>query len=139
MQRYEKTVWMSKAADPNKTESFTTGRVKRFSGSKKRDGIKRKFKRFRGPAETLDTLVLNTIQAMTAETGRSSICAEEVGYRLDIRVDQIKHSLHRMNLAGHVSQAYREHAHDTNRARMFGGPNSGWAANRYNMNNIPLK
>src|SRR5579885_2686698 len=97
MERYERTVWMSKAADPSKDRSFITNEVPRFSASNKRPSVRKQFKRFRGSNERLDTLVLETVHAVVSELGNNRFCAEEIGYRLNIRVDQIKQSFARMN------------------------------------------
>jgi hypothetical protein len=133
MERYERVIWMSKAADPTKQQSFVTNEVNRFGNSKKRQSVKRKFKRYRGSNDRLDSLVLETVHAVVSELGNNRFCAEELAVRLNIRVDQIKQSFARMNQKGIISQATRHCAHDTNRAWMFYGPAHGWAPNYYHL------
>jgi hypothetical protein len=78
----------------------------------------------------LDELVLATAKAMHDEGNAYGFAAEEIAYRVNVRVDQIKHSLHRLNLRGIINQPYRDIPHDTTRER-WGGVESGWGANRY--------
>jgi predicted ArsR family transcriptional regulator len=61
----------------------------------------------------------------------SSFSAEDIGLYLNIKVDQVRLSLHRLNLKGLVTQKSRSFAHDTNRAPFFWGSDSGWASNVY--------
>ncbi len=91
-----------------------------------------KLKRFKGSQEDLDRAVEAGIATIYA--GRPAdigFAAEEIAIARNIRVDQVKQALHRLNLRGRVSQAHRQHAHDTNRNPMFPGAASGWAANIY--------
>jgi hypothetical protein len=137
MERYVDVVWMSAAADPSKQESFTTNERPRWSGKNKRSGRKHQFKRFRGSATELDELVLNTVLDIHKKMNTGRCCAEEIGYRLNIRVDQIKHSFHRLNLRGILNQPSRSFAHDTNRNNFFYGPAHGWAPNIYTIRKLP--
>lgn len=63
--------------------------------------------------------------------GTTSVTKEEVGHILKLRTHIVEQIFHRFNLEGLLQRERRSFAHDTNRNGMFGGTESGWAANRY--------
>jgi len=90
--------------------------------------------------DKLDTLVRAEIHRLCPpESPRDgygtlfgSFCAEEIAFTLRLRAHFVRQALHRLNLAGEVSQAWRHFAHDSTRAPSIGcGRDSGWAANLY--------
>jgi hypothetical protein len=123
MYRYETAIYRQKG---NRSE--VVNRRNHFSRSKKRPKTNVKLKRFRGSIEELDLLVLNEARRIAAHANR--FCAEDVGINLGIKVDQVHHSCHRLNLKGFVSRRYKDTVHDTNRDH-WGGNASGWAASVY--------
>lgn len=130
MERYEADVYLGVPQADGR--GIRTATIPRYSGSKKRAGANLKFKKWRGTSDTLDERVFLTAEYIVSHKNYGkSFTAEAIAYMINVRVDQVRHSLHRLNQAGKVSQACREFAHDTNRARLFGGPAHGWAANSY--------
>jgi hypothetical protein len=138
MERYQNTVYIEVPT----TESNTKGHVRTadipmYSRRKKRVSTTVTYKRWKGTTAALDEQVLRVAELLVSQRNggyRHRFCAEAIAYNLSIQVQFIKQSLHRLNLAGKVSQPSRHHAHDTNRAPFFyGGSASGWAANVYSL------
>lgn len=130
MQRRGTAVYLGQAADPTKERHFISSDVRRHSGTAKRHGMRRKLKRFRGTIEQLDELVLDAAREAHDAGATYGFSAEEIAIRLDVKVDQVKHACHRLNLRGILYQPSRYIPHDTSR-EMWGGYESGWGANRY--------
>jgi|SRR5476651_2186504 len=136
MQRVNNTVYLGVKDLTTGADFITTATIPRFSGRKKRVSSNITYKRWRGTTATLDELVLRTAEQLVSQRQRgynASFSAEAIAYMMKIKVDQIRHSLHRLNLVGKVSQRYKHCAEGTNRAWFHYGNDSGWAANRYTL------
>lgn len=68
------------------------------------------------------------------EKGKTRVTAEEASVYCKIPKGQVAWAFHKLNLLGVLSQKERQFAHDTNRAPIFGGGESGWGANTYYIN-----
>lgn len=132
MERYSNVVY-TRTVDPSLEEtSRKSNEIKFMSGRTKRPNMHVKLRKWRGTDEALDNLVMGAILGYLPKLKHSSsFSAEELGFYLNVKVDQVKQSLHRLNLKGEVSQRARSFAHDSNRAPFFWGTQSGWASNVY--------
>jgi hypothetical protein len=103
MQRYHNQVYLG-IDDPESGDSFIkTACIPQYSGKKKRVGANITYNRWRGTTAALDDIVLYTAQVLVSQqhSGYSHwFCAESIAYKMNVRVDQIRHSLHRLNLQG---------------------------------------
>ena len=68
------------------------------------------------------------------EKGKTRVTAEEASVYCKIPKGQVTWAFHKLNLLGVLSQKERQFAHDTNRAPIFWGGESGWGANTYYIN-----
>jgi hypothetical protein len=136
MQRHQNQVYLGVVDPENGNSYIKTATIPQYSGKKKRVSANITYKRWRGATAALDELVLNTAEALVSQQHsgyNNDFCAETLAYKLNVRVDQIRHSLHRLNLQGKVSRPSKYHAHDTNRSPFYGGSASGWAACVYTL------
>ena len=78
-------------------------------------------------------LVKEIVLGIRSSGERKSLTAECLAGDLNCEIHKVEYALHRLNLEGLVSQKIRNFAHDTNRNPIFYGPDSGWAANTYDV------
>jgi hypothetical protein len=119
--------------DPNDPQNtYKSNEILYWSRRTKRTKSTTKLKRWKGKPADLDAKVLELGTMYNDQKRGFGFTAEGIAFYLGIHVHEIKQSLHRLNLAGKVSQAIRNFAHDNNRnPTWYGGSDSGWAANRY--------
>jgi len=79
------------------------------------------------PHENLKVIIMGYI--INSEKG--FITKEEISRKYKVKEHCVENVFRELNREGVLSQRHARFAHDTNRNRMFGGSESGWASDIY--------